>query len=66
MGKRIRQPDIDFSNGKPAAVIIGIREYEELLERAEDAADVRRLQALKKKPLRFRKPDDVLKVRRGV
>ena len=66
MGKRVRQPDVIFSNGKPSAVIIGIREYEELLERAEDAADVRTLQAMGKKPLRFRKLDEVLKGRRGV
>lgn len=63
MGKRTTQPDLILSNGKPAAVILGIKEYEELLERAEDAVDLKTLRDMKKKPLRFRKLDDVLKGR---
>ena len=66
MAKRISQPDIILSNGKPAGVILGIKEYEELLERAEDAVDLKTLRSMKKKPLRFRKLDDVLKRRSGV
>lgn len=63
MGKRIPQPDIILSNRKPADVILGIREYEELLERAEDAADLKTLQAMKKKPLRFHKLNDAVATR---
>jgi prevent-host-death family protein len=60
MKTRKRQPQIVLRNGKPAAVILGLDEYEELLERAEDAADLKTLRAMRKKPLRFRKLEDVL------
>lgn len=53
--RQIRQTDIIFPDAKPPTVIIGVRDFGELLERAEDAADVRTLQAMKKKPLHFRK-----------
>jgi PHD/YefM family antitoxin component YafN of YafNO toxin-antitoxin module len=35
-----REPEIVTRNGKPVSVIIPIKEYEELLERVEDAQDV--------------------------
>lgn len=60
MKTRKRQPQIVLRNGRPAAVILGLDEYEELLERAEDAADLKTLRAMRKKPLRFRKLEDVL------
>ncbi|MDO8629905.1 MAG: type II toxin-antitoxin system prevent-host-death family antitoxin, partial [Phycisphaerales bacterium] len=60
MKTRKRQPEIVLRNGKPAAVILGLDEYEELLERAEDAADLKTLRAMRKKPLRFRKLEDVI------
>jgi PHD/YefM family antitoxin component YafN of YafNO toxin-antitoxin module len=66
MKQRIRKPDIILTNGKPAAVILSIAEYEELLERAEDAADLRTLRAMRRKPLRFRKLHDVLREQRRV
>jgi len=34
-----REPEIVTRNGKPVSVIIPIKDYEELLERAEDAED---------------------------
>lgn len=49
-----------FENGKPAAIILALDEYEKLLERAEDAEDLKTLRAMRKRPLRFRKIDDVL------
>ncbi len=66
MRQRSHKPDIILSNGKPAAVILSIAEYEELLERAEDAADLRTLRAMRRKPLRFRKLNDVLREQRRV
>lgn len=60
MKRRKRQPEIVLRNGKPAAVILGLDEYEELLERAEDAADLKTLRAIRKKPLRFRKLEEVI------
>ena len=63
----MHEPQIVLRNGKPAAVILDIKEYEELLERAEDAADLRTLRAMRKKPLRLKRLSDVLAgQRRGV
>ena len=64
MTRRSRAPEVVLRNGKPAAVILGIEEYEDLLERAEDAADLRRLRNMRKKPLRFRKLEDLLNGRK--
>ena len=47
--------------GKPAAVILDIDEYRELLERLEDADDLKTLNAMRKKPLKFRKLEDFLR-----
>ena len=47
--------------GKPAAVILDIEEYRSLLERLEDAEDLRMLNAMRKRPLKFRKLEDFLK-----
>ena len=49
---RRRGPEIVLRNGKPASVIVELAAYEELLERAEDTADLKTLQAMRKKPLR--------------
>jgi len=61
--------DLIYRNGRPAAVIIGIREYEELLERLEDVEDVMYLRKLRQKPLHFTRLSDFLsqqtKSRRG-
>jgi PHD/YefM family antitoxin component YafN of YafNO toxin-antitoxin module len=59
-----RKPEIVLRNGRPAAVILDIGEYQELLERAEDVADLKRLQVMRKKPLRFTKLKDYLNGRR--
>ena len=51
-------------NGKPVSVILRIADYEELLERAEDASDVVWLKAARKKPLQYRPLEDYLAARR--
>ncbi len=45
------KPDIVVRDGKPSAVILDIEEYEALLERSEDAADLKRLRAMRKRRL---------------
>lgn len=60
MKVRKRQPQIVLKNGKPSAVILDLDDYEELLERAEDAADLKALRAMRKNPLRFRTLDEAL------
>ena len=55
-----KNPEIILRDGKPAAVIIDINEYQEILERLEDMEDVRVLEDMKRKPLKFRKLEDFL------
>lgn len=55
-----KNPEIIFRDGEPTAVIIGIEEYRELLERLEDLDDLRSLEEMRKKPLKFRRLDDFL------
>lgn len=46
--------------GKPVSVIIPIKDYEELLERVEDSADVASLKRARAKPLHYRPLEDYL------
>jgi PHD/YefM family antitoxin component YafN of YafNO toxin-antitoxin module len=55
-----REPEIIFSGGKPTAVIIDIDDYQEMLERLEDAEDLKILTEMRQKPLRFKKLNDFL------
>ena len=55
-----KDPEIVMRGGKPTAVILSIEEYRKLLERAEDAQDLKTLKAMRKRPLKFRKLDDFL------
>lgn len=59
-------PEIVMRGGKPTAVILGIDEYRELLERAEDAEDLKMLTEMRKRPLKFREFEDFLKDSRRV
>ena len=53
------------SNSNPwASVIIPIKEYEEMIERLEDAKDVAYLKQARTKPLSFRPLKDYLAERR--
>jgi len=55
-----RAPEIVLKEGKPAAVILDIDEYQEMLERLEDAEDLKILDKMRKKPLNFRKLEEFL------
>jgi len=61
MKPKRKVPEIVLRDGKPAAVILDIEHYRELLERAEDAEDLRALKAMRRRPLKFRRLDDFLK-----
>ncbi len=63
MKTKARQPEIVLRRGKPAAVILDIDEYEEMLERLEQAEDLKALQRLRKRPLRFKTLAEYLKER---
>lgn len=58
---RKKPPEIVFRGGKPAAVILDIKRYQEMVERLEDVDDRQMLEELRKKPLKFRKLDDFLR-----
>ncbi len=60
-----REPEIVTRNGKPVSVILPIREYEELLERAEDAEDVAWLKRARRKKLHYRSLEEYLAKRNG-
>jgi len=53
--------EIVLRNGKPAAVILDIEEYQEILERLEDVEDLKLLKAMRKRTLNFRTLEDFLK-----
>ncbi len=61
MKPKRKPPEIVLRNGKPAAVILDIGEYREMLERLEDAADLRALAEMRKKPLMFKRLEDFLR-----
>ena len=54
------EPEIVTRNGKPVSVILPIKEYEELLERAEDADDVAWLKRARRRKLHYRPLEEYL------
>jgi hypothetical protein len=58
------EPEIVTRNGKPVSVILPIKEYQELLERAEDGDDVAWLKRARRKPMQYRPLEDYLADRR--
>ena len=60
-----REPEIVTRNGKPVSVILPIKEYEELLERAEDVEDVAWLNKARRKKLHYRPLEEYLAKRNG-
>jgi PHD/YefM family antitoxin component YafN of YafNO toxin-antitoxin module len=58
------EPEIVTRNGRPVSVIVPIKDYEELLERVEDAEDIAWLRRARRKPLHYRPLEDYLADRR--
>jgi PHD/YefM family antitoxin component YafN of YafNO toxin-antitoxin module len=58
------EPEIITRKGQPVSVILPIKDYEKLLERAEDAQDVAWLKRARQKPLHYRPLEDYLAGRR--
>ena len=56
-----RPTEIVLRDGKPAAVILDIDEYREMLERLEDLEDLRELEEMREKSLKFEKLGDFLR-----
>ncbi|MCX7044575.1 MAG: type II toxin-antitoxin system Phd/YefM family antitoxin [Candidatus Sumerlaeota bacterium] len=51
-------PQVVYRNGAPTAVILGIDDYREILERLEDWEDLREMEEIRSKPLSFRSLDE--------
>lgn len=60
MKAALLEPEIITRRGKPVSVILPIKDYEELLERLEDAEDVAWLKRPRKKPPQYRPLADYL------
>jgi antitoxin (DNA-binding transcriptional repressor) of toxin-antitoxin stability system len=60
----LAEREIVTRKGKPVSVIVPIKDYEELLERVEDAEDIAWLRRAHRKPLHYRPLEDYLAERR--
>jgi antitoxin (DNA-binding transcriptional repressor) of toxin-antitoxin stability system len=60
MKTKMPEPEIITRKGKAVSVILPIDQYQEMLERLEDADDIAWLKDTRKKPQSFRKLEDVL------
>ncbi len=65
MKATLSEPEIVTRRGRPVSVIIPIKDYEELLERVEDADNLAWLKRARRKPLHYRPLADYLAERRG-
>jgi len=59
------EPEIVTRNGKAISVIIPIKEYQELLERAEDTEDIAWLKRARRKKQQYRPLEEYLSQRNG-
>ncbi len=64
MRTMLAEPEVVTRKGNPVSVILAIKDYEELLERAEDAGDLAWLKRARKSPLHHRPLEDYLKERK--
>jgi PHD/YefM family antitoxin component YafN of YafNO toxin-antitoxin module len=62
--RKRKSPEVVFREGRPAAVILDIADYKRMLERLEDMEDLRTLESMRKRPLKFRSLDDFLREHR--
>ncbi len=64
MKATLPEPEIVTRKGKPVSVILPMKDYEELLERVEDAHDLAWLKRTRKKALHYRPLEDYLAERK--
>jgi PHD/YefM family antitoxin component YafN of YafNO toxin-antitoxin module len=55
-----RSPEIVLRDGQPAAVILDIDEYQDMLERLQDLGDLEMLNEMRQQPLKFKKLSEFL------
>jgi len=64
MKATLPEPEIVTRNGKAVAVIIPIKDYEELLDRVQDSVDAAWLKRFRRKPRHYRPLEDYLAERK--
>ena len=64
MKTSLAEPEIVTRKGKAISVIIPIKDYEELLERAEDLEDLAWLKRARRRPLHYRPLEEYLAERK--
>jgi len=60
MRATLPEPEIVTRKGKLVSVIVPIKDYEELLERAEDVGDIAWIRRARRKPLHYRPLEEYL------
>ena len=60
---KLKEPEVIYKSGKPTAVILPLAEYNELLELAEDAADIAYLKKARREGMSFRPFSEYVKER---
>lgn len=60
MTRTKRKPQYVVEDGRPTAVIVDIQQYEEMLEKLDQAEDLAQLQQMRKRPLKFRSMSEFL------
>lgn len=60
MSTLTQEPEVITRRGKPVSVILPIKQYQEMIDRLEDAEDVAWLKKARQKPLHYRPLTDVL------
>lgn len=60
MSTLTKEPEVITRRGKPVSVILPIKDYQDLLERLEDAEDAAYLKKARTKPMSFRPLKDYL------
>ena len=49
-----------MEDGEPSAVIVGIDDYRDMIERLEDVEDLKLLERMRDKPLKFKRLEEFL------
>ena len=60
---KLKEPEMIYKGGKPTAVILPLAQYEELLELAEDTADIAYLKKARQEGMSFRPFSEYVKDR---
>jgi len=58
---KIKEPEMIYKSGKPTAVILPLAQYQDLLERAEDAEDLQWLRKTRREGVSYRPFSEYLK-----